>query len=187
VARLRRGSNLTTQGRSPRRKSSWDLGPGGTADTTFTASGSAIIASGAISILDGTTIVRIRGEVLAYLEATASAGEGFRVGVGILLSEVEAFVAGISALPTPLAQMDHEDWVWHTIFGLRSAGIVSGGAATDRDVAGAVTQARRIEIDSHAMRKFDAGKILVLVAEVVEIGAASMNIGGETRMLGLLA
>ncbi len=187
MARLRSGSRLVSQGRSPRRKSSWVLGPGGTAEAELTASSAAIIGSGAVSLLDGTTIVRVRGEILSYLTAATAAGNGFRVGVGILLSEIEAFTIGITALPKPLADMDSEDWVWHSIYNLRSAGALAGAAAADNDFALAISAVMRQEVDTHAMRKFDEGKILVIVAEVVLVGTATMRIGGEARMLGLLA
>ena len=187
MARSRRGLVPGRVGRSPRRKSSWDLGPGGTADTEFTASGSAIVASGAVSLLDGTTIVRIRGEILAYLTSANAAGNGFRVGVGVLLTEADAFSIGITAIPTPLADMDHEDWVWHNVIGLRASAPINTGAIASEDVGGMNASSIRIEVDTHAMRKFDADKLLVIVAEVVEVGTAVMRVGGETRMLGLLS
>ena len=170
--------------RSPRRQSSWAIGPFGS--TAHTTSASKVFPTGAQALLDGLTIVRIRGELVGALSGAAAALDGFsRVGVGICITNENAAGLGITAIPTPLTDIAWEGWIWHSIFSLFSPGIIAGGAADDAPTASAMI---RMVIDSKAMRKIKNTDVVTGVVETAdEVGSANMTLKMNTRMLTKLA
>ena len=105
---------LTRRGTEPsRRRRSWAVGPGGTVVTAITASGSGFIGFGVSMVLEGLTIVRIRGEVLVTLDSVSGAGSSLVGAFGIGLATAEAFAAGIASVPTPVSDDDWNGWMWH--------------------------------------------------------------------------
>ncbi len=179
-----RGRSFT---RAPRRQSSWTAGPGGGtgAEHTIGASSSStsLWSTGLIPLEEGLTIVRIRGELLAFLTAATAALDGFVCGFGITLVSDEAFAAGAASIPSPIDDIDYDEWMYYTTFSLKASAIIAGGAAEDHDSMLAVTAAKRIEIDNKAMRKFPVGKTMVALLEVQEIGTAVVSADLDIRTL----
>ena len=184
MAHVRSTSILRTSGRSQRRKTSWAIGPFGS--TVHTTNASKVFPTGSQALLEGLTIVRIRGELVGALSGAAAALDGFsRVGVGICITNENAAGIGITATPTPLTDIAWDGWIWHSIFSLFSPGIIAGGAADDAPLGSAFI---RLEIDSKAMRKFKNTDVLTGVVETGdEVGAANMTLKLNTRVLVKLA
>jgi len=163
------------RGFAPRtaRLTAWGLGPeGALAHSSSVAQG---FATGIVPTSEGFTIVRIRGEFLAFLQSAGSNGDGFQGAVGIGLASDEAFAVGITALPTPLSDDEDELWIWHSFFN-----IFAGTAATgSREPAATV----RLPVDTKAMRKFPVGTTMFAAVEVVETGVAVGSSKLLTRML----
>ena len=177
MARPRRTFN---RGQSTRRRVGWEEGPGASAAENFLASGSAILGAGLQVLEDGVTLVRTRGSLSAFLvEAVSSPGDGFHCAIGIQVVTNDAFAIGITAMPTPISDMQFNGWLYHRFFDVHAPNslIPSGG-----DVSQVV-----FEVDSKAMRKVSLGDTIVAVLEVVEIGSADMDLFFDSRMLFKLA
>ncbi len=137
------------------RKSSWALGPkSGTAGgigTAFTASTAIIGTVGAAAALDGITVVRIRGEFVAFLNSASGNLSGFHGAFGIGLARSPAFDAGITSLPTPITEEFQDNWLFHSYFslmargGITSAGVSLSGGQQDSDQCSI-----RLPVDSKA-------------------------------------
>ena len=156
------------------RSSIWNDGPGDEAVTGFSASGSAVFGLGQAS-LGGNTVVRIRGNLEAVLTAAAAAGQGYHVGLGIGIVSTDAFVdIGITALPDPLDDKGYP-WMYHRIFDVHAV------TATIAD--GSNNNVVRFEVDTKAMRKMKPAETLCMIAQVVEIGAATVNLHFDSCML----
>jgi len=160
----------------PRRKTTWFGGPGGTVETSFSASGVAFVGSAvtpAAGQEDG-TIVRTRGLVDIFLnDGVTSDGDGYFGAVGIGLATAAAVAAGVASVPTPITELFWDGWLWHSFFSVH-------GSATD---AGSPSRAQRLVIDSKAMRKFETGMAVFMAAEVVERGTAALEIYSFSRQL----
>jgi len=174
VAR-RSGFNPRSRSRSSGIAKGWDSGPGGSALTTLTASGSALLGSGVSAVSSELTVIRTRGRFHSFmLGAGVSDGDGYFGAIGIGKCTLAAFTAGIASVPTPITEIGWDGWLWHSIFGVHNPDLTFGGSpATVHDEA----------IDSKAMRKFDTLEVLYAAVEVVEIGTATLNIFFDTRML----
>ena len=130
---------------------------------------------------DGVTIVRIRGSWSAYLEAANVANDHFdTLAVGIGIVTAAAFAIGVTALPSPLAEIGWEGWIYHEmISGL--AAIVTTGSETWGNAGSA---SFRGVIDSKAMRKIGSDEVLFGIVEVEnEAGAVSAQFDARTRVL----
>ena len=167
------------QGR--RRAKAWDDGPGGTGVTEFAATGSAILGSGRTSNVADITLARLRGACQVFLQTAAGAGEGFHGAVGVAIVTSAAFAAGVASVPTPITERGWDGWLYHQFFDIHAA------EATTANVVQAATGNHRWDVDSKAMRKLEADMTLMAVAEVVEIGTATMDIFFDSRVLFLLA
>ena len=177
------GRMFQHRNRSQRRLTAWSRGPLAAlaaASSTF----SALWSNGASATIDGITLVRIRGEFLAYLATASAEGAGFTGAVGIVNVTNEAFAAGVGSIPTPLADDGFDGWIWHNYFILSASAVIDGTASTDSNLPG--TAMVRIPIDSKAMRKTPEGTTLVGVIEATEIGTATMSFLARTRILDKL-
>jgi len=159
--------------RAPRRLTGWDEGPGGTALTTISDSLATILGSGFSFLLDGLTIVRIRGSIQVFLTSGA-ANSGFHCALGMGVVSLDAFTVGITAVPDPIADMQWGGWMYHRFFDVHSSAAFS---ATDG------ANKVQFEIDSKAMRKVGQNDLLFLSLEAVESGTAVMSVCAETRIL----
>ena len=174
-----RGLSLPVRGRSPRRKTAWGIGPGGSTATAISSSTAVIMGSGAASTLEGSTLVRLRGELLLTLITATGSLDGFRGAFGVGIVSNPAFTAGVGSVPTPITESADENWLYHRFF------TVVANISTEADFG--LSAALRVEVDSKAMRRFDSDKILYAAIEVVETGAAVMDASFDSRVLVKLA
>ena len=177
-----RGS-FPARSRSLRRKTSWALGPGGTSVLVITASQSSILGAGSQPLVDGLTMVRLRGELLLRLSLASAVTGGFTGAFGVGLSTVAAFAIGVTALQTPLTDEDWDGWLYHRYFALGPGGVIDNSAAADADQVNATSAALRLEVDSKAMRKIPEGTNIFAAIEVVEFGTATMEADFNSRIL----
>ena len=149
--------------------------------TDLTAAGASLWSTGQSAVADGQTVARIRGEVTLGLESVASAMDGYQsyaVGIGIVTAS--AFAVGVTAVPSPLTEIEWEGWMW-----------IHSGAALFRQSAAETESSPssfvRIPIDTKAMRKIHSDEILIGVTELgTEVGSASLEYSARTRVLLLL-
>jgi len=118
------------------------------------------LGAGANSLLTFTaaqTVVRLRGQFFAQLDATA-VDERVVIAVGLIVVSENAAGAGITSIPHPFTDSS-EDWIWHGFMHLSSLaeGSVVNDALFDRQI-----------IDSKAMRKVRLSEQLAFVAEVAD-------------------
>jgi len=174
-----RGSRSSFGSRRPRRRSSWEAGPGaGRAAPTDTTP--AFIGSVANVTLDGITLARIRGFVDIRLIAAAAGGEFMRGAVGLGVTSVEGTATGIGSVPTPITEIDAETWLWWEGFSMES--VTDAETLNRGGLAG-----YRLPIDTKAMRKLNVGDSLYLAIEVeTESGTVTVSAHADSRMLVLL-
>ena len=159
-----------SQGRTrSRRQTGWEEGPGTLTVHTPSSSSALILGNGQEALVDGQTIIRLRGYVELVLETAAAAGDGFTGAFGIGIASAPAFAVGITAVPTPITELEWEGWMWHQIFSVHS-----GVSSRDR-VA--------FEIDSKAMRKIGTDEVIYAAWEGTESGTVTSSIALGTRML----
>ncbi len=158
---------------SQRRQTSWALSVEGT--LAHTSSMAQLVPTVAVPAVDGLTIVRIRGEFLAYLVTVGSNNDGFEGAVGIGIVTDEAIAAGVAAVPTPFSDEDDELWLWHSFFHIIGASTSSPSQQPAATV--------RIQVDTKAMRKIPIGNTLFAAVEVVESGVVSGESHLHTRLL----
>jgi hypothetical protein len=125
--------------------------------------------------LDGLTLVRTRGAITAQLFTATAPGDGFFMGVGICIVTAEAFTVGTTAIPGPLETMDWDGWLYHRMDHMISQD--ASPAAADK------LSNIRYEVDSKAMRKVGVNDVMAMVVETVEIGTATGEIHGVSRIL----
>ena len=166
-----RGSNH----RSQRRKTAWDLGPGGTAATAVTDGTAAFLGLGGTPIIPGLTLIRTRGTLQIFQTLATGAGDGFHGAVGIGIVTDKAFAGGIGVVPSPLTDSEDELWLWHTFFDVHSP--------TATLNTGAGPSSLRMEVDSKAMRKVAIGEVMFAIVDQVESGTAGMTVFFDSRML----
>ena len=150
----------------------WALIPASSASitTNTTTSGNGLTSS------QTSTILRCRGYVQGMLDATKQVGDQMILTFGLGLISSDAFAVGATAFPDPDGDGSYP-WLWWGQMTLRSelaAGAESWG-----------TSAQRLEVDTKAMRRFNADKTLVWVVQSTSAaGAPATNINiGTTRVL----
>jgi len=156
--------------RSQRRSTGWDLGPGGSVLTAFSATESKILGSGLTPTTEGLTVVRLRGHFTFGAITIAAAAGGMHGAIGVGLCTSEAFAIGITAVPTPIADAGRDIWLYHNYFDIHRT------IDTDpRPVS--------FDVDSKAMRKLAVGMVVFAVVEVVEVGDVSAEAYFDSRLL----
>ena len=170
--------------RGVRRKTEWVLGPGqDTAQTEVTSSTQILGNLGSQANIPGLTLVRTRGQFLAYLNSASAQNDGFNGAFGMCIVSENAFDAGVASVPHPLDDADWDGWYYHRHLFLEAAQVMNSGAASDIDVLNPVTAAIRFEIDSKAMRKFEVDDVSIGVLDVNLVGTAVMRWHFNTREL----
>jgi len=159
-----------------RRKTGWTTGPRGR--LTITSETIALFSVGIVGGGDGRTLIRTRGELLAYITATDNAAGGFaRIAVGIALVNPAAFAVGATAMPGPITDANWDGWLWYKTFAL-----FTNTAFTLPSNDG--PSSARFEVDSKAMRKWKSEDAVVGVAEAeTEIGTTTFKLELNTRLL----
>ena len=174
------GRNRSFSGRSQvrvvnPRQTGWEEGPGTLDGLAISTETSAILGSGQAAIGDGQTIIRLRGFAELIITSAGSPADGFTGAMGIGIVSAPAFAIGITAVPTPITEIEWEGWMWHQMFSYH----VSDAAL---DVA-----ALRFTIDSKAMRKIGSEEVVFCAIETKdESGAVNMLATVGTRMLAKL-
>jgi len=120
------------------------------------------------------TLIRTRGLLTLLLTGATSAGDGFQGAFGIGRVTSAALDVGIGSVPSPIAELAWDGWLYHTFFSCH---------AQDTSLRGGIAQAMQIVIDSKAMRKFDVQEDIYAAIESVEIGTAAMSVFFDSRML----
>ena len=120
------------------------------------------------------TIMRIRGELLAWIDGTPTPGDLVRVGVGLILAQSGQSTTVLSA---PLTD-GQASWIWLEQFTLGYDEMVTDVI----DVPG-ITSVRKV-IDNKSMRIIRPDQEVQLVAEQATLGTAqAVNISVNTRYL----
>jgi len=122
-----------------------------------------------VTITGAATVVRIRGEMFAELDATA-VNERAIISVGAIVVNEVAFALGITGLPGPFTQ-GADDWMWHGYLNVSSG---QEGATAENSLFD------RLTIDTKAMRKMKSDEVLAFIAEI----AGSSDQGGHLTLMG---
>ncbi len=173
MGRTRRGSYPVHN----RRSTAWELGTGGTTSTNLFSSTATFIGSAVTPLIDGNTIIRIRGFLKVVLLSTDAVSGGFSGAFGIGLASEAAVAAGIASVPTPITEQGSENWLYWRAFA------VDAVTATIADGVNAFGSVFEVEIDSKAMRKFPEDLSIYACTEVVEAGVSSANVWHDSRLL----
>ena len=170
-----RSRSSRTFGNAPQRRlTAWDGGvPMVTTSTLISSDTAFLLGLGATPLVEGLTLIRIRGEFLISLMSAGSDGDGYVGAVGIGMASLPAFTAGAASLPMPVTEIGDENWLWHSQINIfsPSAGLESPAAT------------QRITIDSKAMRKDPVGMALYFAVELIETGVATARVSANTRFL----
>ena len=172
---MARGRPFTSRLQSRQKKYEWGPGLNSSAVQSVTAAIATVVSTGQES-LGNQTVVRIRGELTAWIEVATTIGDGFvKVMAGIGIVSQDAFAA--SAFPSVLNDADWSGWMW----------VYSGGALVSletTEVARGSMGAIRLPIDTKAMRKWRLNEtVFAQVATSTEIGTATMSFVMNTRLL----
>ena len=176
MARRTRGAFSGRQ--SARRATGWDIGPEGILSPASTAVSG--FPTTVLSLLDGQTIVRTRGELYLRLLSSSTAQGGFQWAAGLCIVSSKAAAIGATAIPGPLTEIEWEGWFWHSQGAIKTGGPVPVDSITSVDLV------QRVEIDSKAMRKIDSEETIVGMLETVEVGTSTMHAELRTRILSKL-
>ena len=183
MAPMRRGFSRGAF-RSPARKTSWELGPGGGAQQASSASEAIIVGAGVVAVEDGMTLVRLRGELLLYLRGAATIAGGFRGAFGIGIVEANAFGIGVTAVPTPITEEAWDGWLYHRYWNLFTPGArVTSNAADEENQGSAGASVLRVEVDSKAMRKLKTEDVIFAAIEHTEEGTCDLRVNFNSRTL----
>ena len=142
--------------RSYRRPVFWGRSPNDSAATALAAN-TAVLDSSAIPLVEGETIVRVRGQIIVGTDQVAAAEE-WAGAVGMCVVTDQALAVGIGSIPTPYSDQDSDLFFMHQFFGGRLM------AAADDQIM------TRFEFDSKAMRKLPSGSSLAVVVETANAG-----------------
>ena len=159
-----------------RRRVGWEVGPV-TTGVNQTASTSALGTGGTQALLDGLTLVRMRGHCAIYLSVADAALSGFHGALGVCVISENQNTVGVTAVNQPLDDDAWDGWLWHQYFDVRAI------TATIADGVNASSVVQRFEVDSKAMRKLKDTDVVVLVQQFVEVGTSSVRVEFDSRLL----
>ncbi len=164
-------SNRMQAAWSPVNVESRAVGIGSAATLGTTATGAAVVSR--------STLVRVRGSAYVHLDAGAAL-DSQTVACGLIVVKTEAFgTGGVTAMPGPLTDIE-QSWLWHHIFTM-------GPAVTSTDDGGDISRNVRIEIDSKAQRKTQAGDTIAFVWEgAILAGSPTFDAFASVRLMVLL-
>ncbi len=174
---MARRSSGFPRARSQRRLTAWNQGTGGTGVLQLTGNASLFVGSALQALVEGVTIIRLRGYLRAILTSGASPNDGFAGAFGIGIASLAAVTAGIASVPTPITEQGSENWLYWRAFSLQVM------SATFADGVNANGVFFDYEIDTRAMRKFPTDLAIYAAVEVVENGTAVMELWHDSRSL----
>ena len=171
-----RGSRFPRRSNGFRRRVTWGEGPLGTL-TGIATSTQLLFGTAQQFTLDDLTLTRMRGQVAAWLTvAGGAANEGFDCYFGMCVVSENAAAIGVTAVPSPLADIAWDGWFVHRVFQVRN---MATALAEDSPM-----QQFRFEVDSKAMRKVHQTDVVVAAFETTESGDGStMSVSLISRML----
>ena len=174
-----RSSRFRQRSGVSRRLTAWSVGPVSPV-IDIAAAGANLFSANSQAIVDGLTIVRLRGEYTFSLRTVTTIGDGWEsAAVGVCIVSENAAAVGVTAVPSPLADVGWDGWLFH-----RLHGAITGLNVTEVQ---STFNSFRIEMDSRAMRKQKQTDVLIGVVELgTEIGAASVEFSCQTRVLDKL-
>ncbi len=162
---------------SSRKATEWGDGPESVAIQSVTTAGATIVTQG-LESLQHQTVVRVRGELAAWVTLATSVGDGFatmHAGIGIV--SADAFAAGVGSMPNPRDDEDWPGWLWY------HAGAAIVSLETTEIGRGPIASVR-IPIDSKAMRKWRLNEIVFGSVQFgTEVGTAAVDFSMVTRLL----
>ncbi len=161
-------------GASQRRRTGWEEGPGTNSLVNVNSSSVAILGNTQAAVEDGLTVVRIRGFVELLINQMVAVTDGFTGALGIGIATTAAIGVGVTAVPTPITEVEWEGWLWHQFFSLHATEIDSVNTAQVRQT---------FMIDSKAMRKLETQDAIYAAIEVTETGSSNMVVRLGSRML----
>ncbi len=148
--------------------------------TAFSATAYQLIGAAITPTVNQFTIVRIRGQLVFWLNTASAIREGYQLRAGIGVATLDAFTAGAASVPNPFSDQEWPGWMWQGSLDLRTA--IGALAVGDPSVNPMV-----LEIDVKAMRILRQNEVVFMGVEATESGAATMDVRGTTRMLIKLA
>ena len=167
-------SRFQSHRQSPSRQTTWVLGPFNFTPAV-TGTGSSVSGTASQALVDGLTLVRVRGSVAIDLSDVPILGtNSFNLAMGLAIVSENAAGIGATAIPDPLVDAGWDGWFWHWM----------GIAGTAPGVTAAANGVQYVEIDSKAMRKWKNTDVMVAVIGTFEIGTAgSLITAWNTRLL----
>ena len=126
-----------------------------------------------VALHEPETLMRLRGNLLAYIDGSQVNGGGVVIGAGIILVPEGT---GTTVLWSPLTDSD-APWIWYDRFRLGYEEMV-----TDVVDVPAATGYRSV-IDNKAMRIIRNQEIQVVFENVTFLSAMSVNVGVDIRAL----
>ena len=166
-----------TMVRAPKRSMFWEGTTFAVTSGTGTVSAGAVVSESVLENIPNPTLVRVRGEFVAYATAIGASGAQAIVGIGLIRVTGRALAAGVSSLPTPITDQG-SDWLYHKMFPIS----VRGSLGADSEATGA--HVFRWEIDNKSMRKFELNQAIALVTENSAItSTVTVQITGALRFL----
>ena len=100
---------------------------------------------------DDLTIVRLRGSLVLGLESATAINDGFDVvSAGICNVTENAFGAGVTAIPDPIADIAWDGWLWHWDGSLMALKVAALGDAGLSNIGAYV-----VPIDNKAVRNLN--------------------------------
>ena len=142
----------------------------GTATLTFGASttATAVGSIGALITTPAATLVRTRGNFGMVVTASGTNTSLKNVVMGLTVVSEDAFAVGLTALPTPIGDVERMWQVW------QAGSVYADGTASGESAGGAVF--REYPIDSRGMRKVKAGNVLAVTFEGFQVSATTGTI-----------
>ena len=166
-----------SRGHPSRRQTAWELGPGGDSVTAISTTSSTILGAGSAAVIDGLTIVRIRGNLSILCDSVSAIQDGYHGAVGIGVVTSDAFAVGVTAVPNPLADANWDGWMYHRFFDVHAI------SATIGEGVNAQALVAQIEVDTKAMRKLPLNETVFMSMEVVEDGTSTLAVRFDSRLL----
>ncbi len=141
-----------------------------TATLTFGANAAATAAGtfGIIVNIAAATLVRTRGSLIFRVRASGGANNLISLVYGMYVSTDVAFAFGITALITPMSEVENDWFVWEPV------SLVASAAGTQG--INAISANHQRQFDSRGMRKLKSGDVLAVVVEGVQSDATTGTI-----------
>ena len=136
------------------------------ATLTFLATTNAVagFSVGLLTAVPAATLVRTRGELVIKVLTSGNITNQIAGAFGMIVVSENAFGAGITALPTPLVDIEN-DWFVYEPFALQ---LEANNPPQD-----SIAAHRVVRFDSRGMRKLKDGDVLAMVIEANQTDATT--------------